>query len=266
MTGHRFAEVPQRVRGAEEGAAGADLAERIERKCLLVDGEVDGEDALEHLEGGDVLGHLLDGRCERALEPAGGVQDDVGPGEQRGPERHERLLHRADVGGRRGREPAAAAEREAVATGHLAAGEHREAVNGRGVARLAVVEVQLRHGRAHDDRVARRTSCTSATPASTSAAICATAPARPSGAVPPAKTNGMSTTGWPPFAYSISGAGHTLVVLERADGVHDAEHHGRLRDGFAAAERDRGEIDRIARASSVAPTGKYGLSVQRRTS
>jgi len=54
-------------------------------------------------------------------------------------------------------------------------------------------------------------------------------------------------------------AGHALVVEQRTDRVHDAEHHRPLGDGLTSAEHDRGEVDGIRRGLVGGADGEVRL-------
>src|SRR5690242_544572 len=88
-----LAETLERVDGAKEVPALADLLVRRIRERLLVDLQR-LERRVQHAQLLDVDDELLVAGDERRLEPAGGVHDEVRAGEERGPERHHRLVAR----------------------------------------------------------------------------------------------------------------------------------------------------------------------------
>src|SRR5260370_24776953 len=69
--------VAQRVLGAEEVAAGTNLAQRVHRHALLIHGHPTAEDPLEHPQLLDVDAVFILGREQRALQPARGVEDEA---------------------------------------------------------------------------------------------------------------------------------------------------------------------------------------------
>ena len=84
--------------GAEEVAAGTDLADGVERQGVVVD--LDRLHGLgHHLQHLGVQHHLLEGGAEPALQPAGAVIDHVGAAHHGAPDRHLALVRGLRVGG-----------------------------------------------------------------------------------------------------------------------------------------------------------------------
>src|SRR5690242_17702618 len=98
---------------AEEVPAVADLLVRAEREGLLGDlqrSELDPQLTQQF----DVDDELLVAADQAALQPAGRVHDEVGAGQERRQQRHQRLVRRLGVGRLRGVQPAAGPERQPV--------------------------------------------------------------------------------------------------------------------------------------------------------
>src|SRR5215217_1030330 len=110
-----LAEPLERVGGTEEVAALADLLVRAERQARLVDLQR-RELVPQHPQQLDVDDELLVARHEAALEPAGRVHDEVGAGQERRQQRHQRLVGALRVGRLARGQAAAAAERQPEVT------------------------------------------------------------------------------------------------------------------------------------------------------
>ena len=131
----------------------ADLFVRAERQRRLVDLQR-GELHPQHPQQFDVDDELLVAAHQAALQPPGGVHDEVGAREERGQQRHQRLVGCLRVRGLAGVQPAAGTERQPVVPGQLpgaqqADGRLRGAETGR-----PGLHVDVGQERAEDHRAA----------------------------------------------------------------------------------------------------------------
>ena len=110
--------VRQGVRAAQEVLADPDFAEGIERKRVLVDDQA-FEEPMRHAETVGVDHELLVADGQSALQPSGGMQDEVCARQQGGVQGVDAFLGRLSVRYLRRRDRPAAAERHAQPPGQL---------------------------------------------------------------------------------------------------------------------------------------------------
>ena len=103
----------------------------------------------------DVDDELLVAADQAALQPAGRVHDEVGAGQERRQQRHQRLVRGLRVGRLRRVQPAAGAERQPVVPGQLAGAQQADGRLRGAERRRAGLHVDVGQERAEDHRAAR---------------------------------------------------------------------------------------------------------------
>ena len=233
--------------------------EGVERHLLV------GEpDALRlHLELAqqlDVERELLERGAQAALEPAGGVQHDVGGGEVRGPQHHLRLGGGLRVDGRARGEPSPAAERQAVAPRELRTRRARPSTDsgvpnaGEPVRMSVTVKNEpYRHG------TPSRTSWASATPLQRLGDLLREPAAHAHRARRAREQERRHDDRLLRLGPRDQRVGHAEVPDQRRVGVHDAHERGFRFDRLAAAVHDLGHADAVARARTARAVGGVRL-------
>ena len=142
-----------RVGSAEEVAAGADLAHRIEAERVLVDDDR-VEERGHHLQQLGVDDHLLEAGVEATLHPAGAVHQEVDAAHDRAPQREHRFVGSLGVDGVGGADVRRSVG-ESVAPGELAADHGGAHVLGRAERRRPGLHVDVGREAAVHHRRAR---------------------------------------------------------------------------------------------------------------
>ena len=188
--------VGERMRCAKEMLARPDLPERVERKRIVVDRKAAHPDMQRGAEIG-VHHELLVAHREAALEPAGGMQDEIRAALDRRQHRHRAFLHRLPVGNLRRGERAGTAQAAARAGARAArrpASPAPAPACRRSASRSAA---RSRTGNCRRSTGAPgRSSWVSAQPAIVSASAWAIAPALVTGPIAPPRMNGTTTAHW----------------------------------------------------------------------
>jgi len=78
--------------GTQVVTAGTDFTDPVHREALIVEWDPLGEDPLEHPKRFHVDDEFFIGGQQRALQPAGRVEDEVNTTHHRGPEAHHRFV------------------------------------------------------------------------------------------------------------------------------------------------------------------------------
>ena len=218
------------------GAVGQARLVDLERRELL----------LQHPQDLDVDDELLVAADQPGLQPAGGVHDEVGAGQERRQHRHQRLVGRLGVDRLAGRETAAGAPRQAELARDLAGAEQAERRLGGAEARASRTAGRCWTGTSRSTTgQPGRTSWASAIPASASAICCTSAAGTVTGDIAPISRNGVITTGWPAAHVLEHRRQHPVVVAQRRVDVDQRDRHRLALDRLAPAEQDLAHADRV---------------------
>ena len=249
----------QRVVGGQEHAARAPRSRIASSASSSAPTRARRRERLEHAQHLEVERELLVRGREPALEPAGRVQDEVAPARACVAHSDMRLGRGLGVERVRRAQPAAAAERQPVAAGELAAGERAEHRLGHAERRAAAAHVDGREERAEEAGAPGRIACAIATPVSASATCSARPPATLTGAVAPASRNGVTITGWFASAHSVRASTIRKSQTSGLFGLTTPMIAGLALDPLAAAAGDRRQLDRVTRPRAGGAVADVGL-------